>query len=1173
MIETSCAVSRRTQDDDANTNVITSNTLGRLRCKPRKSKQKQTKFSKSRSMADEYREDIVRSVRNFIISEDPSLDTVDDVRSENLLRCIRRHDALAFALAHLNVGATDDSAPSVLISSRAISLLEPMLWQLHAALANLSTSPTTTHHHMRRQPLTPDILSGTIGVPLNTAASLVAIWGELQTRIASFLSDLPMPSAPPPTPMTPPRASSRRRSSSSSSATRTTSPMPPLFLDENENVARTSRKTSSRVVSFRQSEDVVGSAALATKDETVVDEFELDSTLEVEKSSIRRYSVALFGTLRLGGDTAYNASFLRTSGIMHTLTAFLPRASSGTTPKLVARASSSSSSRGSFELWESVTPLQRLVMSTMRTLILQLSEAASNDALGDPIVHVERGERERVDVPRNLTDVVFADICEMAGVMAESHASADDARDPNAADEQNEIFQGLAMASAEARAHALELLRLLYPVHSSAIVSAALRPSNVRALCCLFRFGDGKLQRRVSDFLLSVASEDTDSDISMRARKQVAETMWECLELHTSDTCPFPRTAESANGIVRLTCRICQHLIANDLRSVRVAPLTKPGDGRVNHDAQKSREGQWGTLVDVDVQRRLARVSFSNDDDDDENEETLTLAPASLTAVLPVDTLVHLSGGRSTLSSLPSKKDAAFAWEHCVNGSWERLSASDSARLESAMMRKLPVVELESEDGSSTVRRVADLSRYVLISSESVNLNDKFDGDCDLIVNNACDLCEDASDTLFGIAALRAGPFHLRDDDDAIRKFVSSRSFIEASSACLVLGGFIEPVRVGGEVQKRGSNPNLADRATLVDTSDEDTVYVRRQPGATERLDRTASLIWQSSPSTIDTKVRLIELEGVGRQVPRHIIRLALSDLLELAGELVALPIRVLPNIESTQLSLAMWRRSTLGALRIAALDPELVPNIQTQVHANPSVIESLASYAATFAAIPVVASDGYDVRAMGRLEMLCSLKRVQLRRHRLLRSKTDDASSVSPPPTVSASKDEGATSVKTVREATYDRIAASLSERLGLPVDFCILAIERCGGNANAAADFAFSNLEHAETMVEERRVRLESEAKKREKILKERDDSKKRRRERLKKSESSRRDRARRILDIYIRGGNAAMEHMSHDHDEDLPPSVFQMDRELNHAVFRMLLDHAATLLRVAVSSVDEF
>ena len=80
---------------------------------------------------------------------------------------------------------------------------------------------------------------------------------------------------------------------------------------------------------------------------------------------------------------------------------------------------------------------------------------------------------------------------------------------------------------------------------------------------------------------------------------------------------------------------------------------------------------------------------------------------------------------------------------------------------------------------------------------------------------------------------------------------------------------------------------------------------------------------------------------------------------------------------------------------------------------------------------------------------------------------------------------------------SNYIRAATSLSEHLGLSVDFC-LALERCDGNVNVAADFMFSNLESADRMIAQRKARLEkiasqklrrSETKCRESLEKQRD------------------------------------------------------------------------------------
>ena len=131
------------------------------------------------------------------------------------------------------------------------------------------------------------------------------------------------------------------------------------------------------------------------------------------------------------------------------------------------------------------------------------------------------------------------------------------------------------------------------------------------------------------------------------------------------------------------------------------------------------------------------------------------------------------------------------------------------------------------------------------------------------------------------------------------------------------------------------------------------------------------------------------------------------------------------------------------------------------ELDSNQHVLESLCAHAAKACTIPVLPSRDSD------LEVLISQGRITMRRRQLL----DDSKEKR----IVVKKKKKEEKKEETPSSNYIRAATSLSEHLGLSVDFCVLALERCDGNVNVAADFMFSNLESADRMIAQRKARLE--------------------------------------------------------------------------------------------------
>ena len=185
-----------------------------------------------------------------------------------------------------------------------------------------------------------------------------------------------------------------------------------------------------------------------------------------------------------------------------------------------------------------------------------------------------------------------------------------------------------------------------------------------------------------------------------------------------------------------------------------------------------------------------------------------------------------------------------------------------------------------------------------------------------------------------------------------------------------------------------------------------------------------------------------------------------MPTLTKLAAELVNMPIESLQN-STRQLRLSTWRRSVLKALSQASMMSNLSDILFKELDSNQHVLESLCAHAAKACTIPVLPSRDSD------LEVLISQGRITMRRRRLL--------DVSKKKRIVVKKKKKEEKKDETPSSNYIRAATSLSEHLGLSVDFCVLALERCDGNVNVAADFMFSNLESADRMIAQRKARLE--------------------------------------------------------------------------------------------------
>ena len=301
---------------------------------------------------------------------------------------------------------------------------------------------------------------------------------------------------------------------------------------------------------------------------------------------------------------------------------------------------------------------------------------------------------------------------------------------------------------------------------------------------------------------------------------------------------------------------------------------------------------------------------------------------------------------------------------------------------------------------------------------------------------------------------------HLERGLESARHFVNQNKnydiLTNAIVATNILDGLVEPLRVGGSVVRRDVPLHRDDKGTLVYINDNDL-----------------SVIWNSSnPARIET-MRVHTVRAVSAtDTPVHIIQRAIPILMKLAAELVNMPIESISN-SSRQLLLSTWRGSVLKSLCHASRISELSDIIYKELHSNLKIRDSLCAHAAKACAIPVLPTEVAD------LEVLISQGRIALRRRRLLDDDKQERKIV----VAGSTKEEESSKKETTSSSTkydeeYVRAATSLSEHLGLSVDFCVLALERCDGNVNVAADFMFSNLESADSMIAQRKARLEKQA-----------------------------------------------------------------------------------------------
>lgn len=245
-----------------------------------------------------------------------------------------------------------------ILACRAVSMLEPFLWQLQSALSTLQDDNEDDELELRL----PGVLSGVRSVAPNIASDLVNIWGSVQKCVSSYLRMLPLPLPPPRTPMTPPRRMSRDNDES-----KTPSPVPLLLGDAASSSSsststsfnsRTHTESRTTTITFRSRNTRGGRVSprtlwspllrvatnttnqtAAPKITEVLDEDEESpssntssltlpqpqiSSLVTQKRAVRMYGVALFGMLRLG---VQPTEFVHDSKLMIMLTSFLPRVS------------------------------------------------------------------------------------------------------------------------------------------------------------------------------------------------------------------------------------------------------------------------------------------------------------------------------------------------------------------------------------------------------------------------------------------------------------------------------------------------------------------------------------------------------------------------------------------------------------------------------------------------------------------------------------------------------------------------------------------------------------------------------------------------------------------------------------------------------------------------------
>lgn len=162
--------------------------------------------------------------------------------------------------------------------------------------------------------------------------------------------------------------------------------------------------------------------------------------------------------------------------------------------------------KGEGRPWDTLTALQRLAMTVMRSILLQLPQNSKN-------------KQESLNVPSEMGAVLWTELKEMVKILVKSNDSGD-------AEDEDES----AMVVSEARQSCFQLLRLLRSIRSDACDAMALR--NVSYLCNLFRYGDGRCQRRVSEMLLLILSKNQKNSSAL---SEIFKMCWMCIQDHVAN--------------------------------------------------------------------------------------------------------------------------------------------------------------------------------------------------------------------------------------------------------------------------------------------------------------------------------------------------------------------------------------------------------------------------------------------------------------------------------------------------------------------------------------------------------------------------------------------------------------------------------------------------------------
>ena len=286
------------------------------------------------------------------------------------------------------------------------------------------------------------------------------------------------------------------------------------------------------------------------------------SSLKTQKDAVRLYAVAMYGMIRLSTECVQE--------IMSVLTKFLPK--------------------GEGRPWDTLTPLQRLTMTVMRTILLQLPQDS------------KKAEEKVFNIPSEMGAILWTELKEMVKILVKSNDSADDDDD----DEDESV-----MIVSEARRSCFQLLRLLRSIRSDACDAMALR--NVSCLCKLFRYGDGRCQRRVSEMLLSILSKNQNNKSAL---SEIFKMCWMSMQEHVVDE------KKGRRAIIRLDYRTCSRLLSmtradwKKSRHEQQTTLRQPPDVHVRvvsaselQTSSASRyAGHWGVLKRIRKKTRAAVV-------------------------------------------------------------------------------------------------------------------------------------------------------------------------------------------------------------------------------------------------------------------------------------------------------------------------------------------------------------------------------------------------------------------------------------------------------------------------------------------------------------------------------------------------------------------------------------